>query len=266
MKRWLNENALWLVGLGLMLASSGIDGAYMARMMSWSWLGYVLNTTADVAGMALTYYYGRLLRDNAKTTNKHKQARYLIISEVVAVGYSWFFSWRQLRLVIQAIEPVDYEWIAAVSAAFIPLLLAFIGWAQSLIVTPPDADGKPVDTKVATSCAKVDASGQKVAASEPEAVSTGAKVETTGQPVATSEQEVVSIGRRMDTTGKPPEAPKTIDAPLWRSLVEKMDGDAPLDATGVNQWLEVNGYETKPVTTARRWAAVAAKHKQEVEG
>jgi hypothetical protein len=30
MKRWINDNALWLVGLGLMLASSGIDGAYMA--------------------------------------------------------------------------------------------------------------------------------------------------------------------------------------------------------------------------------------------
>jgi len=236
MKRWINDNALWLVGLGLMLASSGIDGAYMARLMSWPALGYVLNTTADVAGMTLTYYYGRLLRDNARTSNKHKQARYLIISEVVAVGYSWFFSWRQLRLVIQVIEPVDYEWIASVSAAFIPLLLAFIGWAQSLIVTPPDADGKPVDTK---------------------AVTTGAKVETTGQLVAASEQEAVSTGRRMDTTGKPPAQPKTIDAPLWRSLVAKMDGDAPMDATGVNRWLVDHGYEQKAVTTARRWAAIA---------
>lgn len=229
MKRWINDNALWLVGLGLMLASSGIDGAYMARLMSWPALGYVLNTTADVAGMTLTYYYGRLLRDNARTSNKHKQARYLIISEVVAVGYSWFFSWRQLRLVIRAIEPVGYEWIAAVSAAFIPLLLAFIGWAQSLIVTPPDADGKPVDTKAATS---------------------GAKVETTGQPVA-------AIITPVAANGKPPEAPKTIDAPLWRSLVAKMDGDAPMDATGVNQWLAGHGYEQKAVTTARRWATIA---------
>lgn len=87
-KAYLHENALWLVGLGLMLASSGIDGAYMARLMSWPVLGYVLNTTADVAGMVITYYYGRLLRENARTSNKHKQARYLIISEVVAVGYS----------------------------------------------------------------------------------------------------------------------------------------------------------------------------------
>lgn len=236
MKRWINDNALWLVGLGLMLASSGIDGAYMARLMSWPLLGYVLNTTADVAGMTLTYYYGRLLRDNARTSNKHKQARYLIISEVVAVGYSWFFSWRQLRLVIQVIEPVDYEWIASVSAAFIPLLLAFIGWAQSLIVTPPDADGKPVDTK---------------------AVTTGAKVETTGQPVATNEQKAVTIERPVVANGKPVAAIKTIDAPLWRSLVAKMDGDAPMDATGVNQWLAGHGYEQKAVTTARRWAAIA---------
>lgn len=235
-KAWLHENALWLVGLGLMLASSGIDGAYMARLMSWPALGYVLNTTADVAGMTLTYYYGRLLRDNARTTNKHKQARYLIISEVVAVGYSWFFSWRQLRIVIQPIEPVGYEWIAAVSAAFIPLLLAFIGWAQSLIVTPPDADGKPVDTK---------------------AVTTGAKVDASGQLVAASEQKVVSTERPVVTNGKPVAATKTIDAPLWRSLVAKMDGDAPMDAGAVNQWLAGHGYEQKAVTTARRWAEMA---------
>ena len=29
--RWLQANSLWLVSLGLMVASSGIDGAYMAR-------------------------------------------------------------------------------------------------------------------------------------------------------------------------------------------------------------------------------------------
>jgi hypothetical protein len=236
MKRWINDNALWLVGLGLMLASSGIDGAYMARLMSWPALGYVLNTTADVAGMTLTYYYGRLLRDNARTSNKHKQARYLIISEVVAVGYSWFFSWRQLRLVIQPIEPVEYEWIAVVSAAFIPLLLAFIGWAQSLIVTPPDADGKPADTKVATS---------------------DRRMETAGQPVATNEQKAVTIERPVVANGKPVAAIKTIDAPLWRSLVAKMDGDAPMDAVSVNRWLASHGYEQKAVTTARRWATIA---------
>lgn len=235
-KAWLHENALWLVGLGLMLASSGIDGAYMARLMSWPALGYVLNTTADVAGMTLTYYYGRLLRDNARTTNKHKQARYLIVSEVVAVGYSWFFSWRQLRIVIQTIEPVDYEWISLVSAAFIPLLLAFIGWAQSLIVTPPDATEKPVDTK---------------------AVFSEHRMETTGQPVASSEQKAVTIELPVVTNEKPAAAIKTIDAPLWRSLVAKMDGDAPMDATGVNQWLAVNGYEQKAVSTARRWATIA---------
>lgn len=236
MKRWINDNALWLVGLGLMLASSGIDGAYMARLMSWPALGYVLNTTADVAGMTLTYYYGRLLRDNARTSNKHKQARYLIISEVVAVVYSWFFSWRQLRIVIQAIEPVEYEWIAAVSAAFIPLLLAFIGWAQSLIVTPPDTDGKPVDTRMAAS---------------------ERRTETTGQPVAANEQKAVLTERPVVSIGKPVATTKTIDAPLWRSLVEKMDGDAPMDAAGVNQWLAGHGYEQKAVSTARRWATIA---------
>jgi hypothetical protein len=61
----------------------------------------------------------------------------------------------------------------------------------------------------------------------------------------------------MDTTGKPPAQPKTIDAPLWRSLVEKMDGDAPMDAAGVNRWLAGHGYEQKAVSTARRWAEIA---------
>lgn len=235
-KAWLHENALWLVGLGLMLASSGIDGAYMARLMSWPALGYVLNTTSDIAGMVVMYYYGRLLKDNGKGSKKYKMAGALLGSEVVAVFYSWYFGWLQLRIIMQPIEPRNSLVISGIVAAFIPLLLAFIGFAQSLIVTPPDAAEKPLDTK---------------------AVSSGAKVETTGQPVAAIVPPVVTIERPVVTNEKPPAAIKTIDAPLWRSLVAKMDGDAPLDAQAVNRWLAVNGYEQKAVTTARRWATIA---------
>ena len=145
MKKLLNitrkaffDNALWIVGLGLMLSSSGIDGAYMAQWMppGFTWLGYVLNTVADVSGMALTYYYGILLkkaRGNKKNVNK---AKVLLVAEFVAVAYSWFFSWRQLLCVLPSAEPNDYKWVAPVSAAFIPLLLAAVGWAQSQIFTP----------------------------------------------------------------------------------------------------------------------------------
>jgi len=130
------ENALWLVALGLMLASSGIDGAYMAQWMPFSWMGYVLNTTTDVAGMAIVYYYGVLIRDNSKHSKKHKLARVLIGAEVVTVWYSWFFSWRQFKHVMITTEPIDGAWVAPISAAFVPLLLAFIGWTQSLLYEP----------------------------------------------------------------------------------------------------------------------------------
>lgn len=236
MKRWINDNALWLVGLGLMLASSGIDGAYMARLMSWPALGYVLNTTSDIAGMVVMYYYGRLLKDNGKGSKKYKMAGALLGSEVVAVFYSWYFGWLQLRIIMQPIEPRNSLVISGIVAAFIPLLLAFIGFAQSLIVTPPDATEKPVDTK---------------------AVSSERRMETTSQPVAAIVPPVVTIVPPVVTNGKPVAAIKTIDAPLWRSLVEKMDGDAPMDAAGVNRWLADHGYEQKAVTTARRWAEMA---------
>jgi len=131
--KWIKRNSLWLVGLGLMLASSGLDGVYMARWMPaglW-WLGLILNTTADCASMAIAYWYGRL-----QYSEKKRAPSYVLLAgEAVAVAYSWFFSWRQLRFVLPAVEAADWQWVSWVAAGYIPLLLAFVGYAQSLMAT-----------------------------------------------------------------------------------------------------------------------------------
>jgi len=116
-----------------MTSSSGIDGAYLARMMApqlW-FLGYVLNTVSDVSGMILMYWFGKL-RQERKGSKRHRLALALLPAEVIAIAYSWFFSWLQLRMVLRPIEGADAQWVAPIAAGFIPLLLAFIGWAQAL--------------------------------------------------------------------------------------------------------------------------------------
>lgn len=131
---WLKQNSLWLIGLGLMLASSGLDGVYLSRLMPQGQplvalvLGLVLNTMSDVAGIVLTYWYGRL----QYSEKKRGPSNILLGAEAVAVAYSWFFSWRQLRIVMPAVESEDWRWVSLIAAGFIPLLLAFIGYAQSL--------------------------------------------------------------------------------------------------------------------------------------
>lgn len=223
--RWLLENSLWLVGLGLMLASSGIDGAYMARWMTdlpgiggAAVLGYILNTVSDLASIVLTYWFGRLIMD--RSTVKRRLARGLIGAEVVAVGFSWLFSWRQLRIVL-AFEPAG--WVAPVAAAFIPLLLAFTGYAQSLLAGRMESERSSSGIQPATSNVHLIANSAPVVTSEP--------------PVNTQLTPSVAIG-----------------ITEWRSLVSTMNGNSPVDANGVNQWLHEHGYETKPTSTARRWA------------
>jgi len=133
MTTWLLNNSLWLAALGLMLASSGMDGAYMAKIMEPSlWpLGYVLNTMSDVSGLVIMYAFGRLQQER-KNSKKWKLSRVLLGAELVAVAYSWFFSWRQLLRTLQPMEQANTQWVAPIAAGFIPLLLAFIGWAQAL--------------------------------------------------------------------------------------------------------------------------------------
>jgi hypothetical protein len=132
LKNWLIENSLWIVGFGLMLASSGIDGAYMTRWMPPAafWLGYILNTTSDIGSEVLMYWFGRIYQAGGK---RSRLAFVLLPAELITIVYSWFFSWRQLRLVMPPIESDDWRWVAPISAGFIPLLLAAIGFAQSLL-------------------------------------------------------------------------------------------------------------------------------------
>lgn len=146
---WLLNNSLWLAALGLMLASSGIDGAYMSYMMEdplWS-LGYVMNTMSDVSGLIIMYAFGRLQQES-KNTKKWKLSRVLLGAELVAVAYSWFFSWRQLLRALQPIEQAATCWVAPIAAGFIPLLLAFIGWAQALRAGKFGEQGSKQDEQV----------------------------------------------------------------------------------------------------------------------
>ena len=132
--RWLVENSMWVISLGLMLASSGLDGIYIARWMpeGWGWLGLVLNTMSDIGNLVLMYWYGRL-KLAPRGSKRHRLATALLPAEGIAVAYSWFFSWRQLRAVLPGVEPAHWRWVAPIAAGFIPLMLAFIGWAQALL-------------------------------------------------------------------------------------------------------------------------------------
>lgn len=129
---WLLRNSLWLVSAGLMLASSGLDGAYMARFMAPTWLGYVLNTISDISSEALMYYFGRL-RLYPKNQKRYHLALLLLPVELLTAAYAWLFSWRQLLIVLPAVEGVATKWVAPIVAGFIPLLLAAIGLAQALL-------------------------------------------------------------------------------------------------------------------------------------
>jgi len=155
MKHWIRDSSLWLVGLGLMLASSGLDGVYMAKWMPPGWwvLGLVLNTMADIANLILMYWYTRF-RQSPKGSKRYKLAAGLLPAEVVAVGFSWFLSWRQLRAVLPAVEPQHWRWVAPISAGFIPLLLAFVGWAQALLAGKLDVAPAAARTESAPAAAQ----------------------------------------------------------------------------------------------------------------
>jgi hypothetical protein len=95
-------------------------------------MGYILNTTSDVAGLVIMYWFG-VFRQSPKNSKRYRLALALLPAEIVAVGYSWYFGYLQLLLVLPAVIQGDVQGVARVSAGFIPLLLAFIGFAQSLL-------------------------------------------------------------------------------------------------------------------------------------
>jgi amino acid transporter len=138
-KRWLSTlwiaflaNSLWVASIGIMLASSGIDGAYLAKIMNPFWLGYVLNTVSDVASEILMYWYGRLTQDYSST--KRRRAKWLLVVEVILAGFAWLFGWRQLLPIIETHDGAQAaKWLAPLMAAFTPVALIGIGYAQSLL-------------------------------------------------------------------------------------------------------------------------------------
>jgi hypothetical protein len=132
LRAWINGHSSLLIGAGLMLSSSGLDGVYM---MAWTpdvpVLGLVLNAMADAADLYLGDRMGRLMR-STDGTKRWGGLLALGFGQVIAVAYSWFFSWRQLVRVLPAIEPEHYLWIAPIAAGIIPLLLAILGIENGL--------------------------------------------------------------------------------------------------------------------------------------
>jgi len=153
MKRFWNgflRISLWLASIGLMIASSGVDGAYLAKLMplGFGWLGLVLNTVSDVSSEIMMYWYGRLQMDASSA--KRKGARWLLAVNGLLVGYAWLFSWRQLLPIVRQIEQGAAEWLAPLMAAFIPVALVGIGFAQALLA------GRIETVKEAPKVAKLD--------------------------------------------------------------------------------------------------------------
>ena len=130
---WILTNSLWLVSAGLMLSSSGIDGAYMAKIVPWPIVGYVLNTVSDIGSEVLMYWFGRL-RQYPKNTKRYKMAAGVLFAESILTGYAWLFGWRQLLPIITALEDAQTAaWLAPVLAAFTPISLVAVGYTQALL-------------------------------------------------------------------------------------------------------------------------------------
>lgn len=155
-RTWIESNGLFIISGGLCLASSGLDGTYMAAWMGKApYLGYILNTTSDIATLALSYWYGRLRMDYSSV--KRARSSLLLIADLVAVGFSWFFSWRQLLRVMPSIEGANTQWVAPIAAAFIPILNAAMGYTQALRVGRMTTKKDTEDTQDTQTAAQVTA-------------------------------------------------------------------------------------------------------------
>jgi len=125
--------SLWLASAGLMLASSGLDGAYLAKLMpvGFGWLGLTLNTVSDIVSEIVMYWYGRLQMDASKT--KQRLAKWLLAPQVLLIGYAWLFGWRQLLPIMRDLEPADYSWLSMLVAGFVPVGIVSVGFVQALL-------------------------------------------------------------------------------------------------------------------------------------
>ena len=129
---WFYDHNLVLMGAGLLLASSALDGIYMGNAMmpvGYAGFGLLLNLVSDVCTLGLSYWYRRLRIDRSSV--KRKGAWVLLLTEIAAAGYSWLFSWRQLLQVMPRVEGADAIWLAPLAAGFVPMLLFAIGYAEA---------------------------------------------------------------------------------------------------------------------------------------
>lgn len=156
MKRWIAEIPGWLelnrvrmINLVLMTASGGIDGVYLGKMMESRdgrgilFLGLLLNFAADYANQELSMWFGRFLQG----TKVQKRLSWLLVPFILlTIGYSWLFSWRQLRPQVYLVEisPVAAKIGASVLAQVIEvelLAFAFAGFVPILITGLSLVDG-----------------------------------------------------------------------------------------------------------------------------
>lgn len=143
---FLVQNSLWFVAAGLMIASTCFDGVYLESLSVLTGFGFALNVCADIANPAMMYWYGRLQQDTKKA--KREKSRSILTWERIAIGYSWLFSWRQLRSQVYLVETmplaakfggselataIEIEILAFAFAGFVPLGLAGVGALQALI-------------------------------------------------------------------------------------------------------------------------------------
>jgi hypothetical protein len=144
-QRTLNAS-LWIVGFGLMIASSGLDGAFIVKLMplGWGWLGLVLNTTTDIASEVISYWCGRLAQD--ASIKKRKMAKWLWVAQFALVFFAWLFGWRQIIPILREIEPQDWKWLAPLMAAFTPIALVAVGYTQALLAGKIENE-KPAQTE-----------------------------------------------------------------------------------------------------------------------
>jgi hypothetical protein len=221
---WFLSVSLWFTSMGLMLASAGIDGAYLTKLMpvGWGWLGQVLNTTSDIASEVIMYWFGRLQMDASPV--KRKRAKWLLVAEFVLVGFAWLFGWRQLLPILTQLEGENARWLAPLMAAFTPTALIAAGFAQALLA------GRIEKSEPVTKSAQV-------------AQPTSEPVQVADKP-AQATDEIARIGE-----------PRRIDINEWRAIAAGLDGQrANLDANRVNEILAARGLAQVPTSTARYWA------------
>ena len=231
--------SLWLAGIGLMLSSSGVDGAYLTRIMpeGFGWLGLILNTVADLSTMVLTYWYGVLKRENSKRAKLAKMANVVLAGEAFAFAYSAFFSWRQLLIVMLPVEGEATAIIAPIAALFVPGLLAFIGFTQSLLADDSEAIEDIED--ISKNAVKKSANARR----------RNAIAET---QTATS-QNSTAIAKPKTATSRNSVKP-TATISQFRQWIANMNGErAQLQIEDIEAWIEGQGKKPPSDRTLYHW-------------